>query len=143
LLRKILKDFDVEIEHIGSTAIKGLAAKPIIDIAIGMPDISKIDQIKPVLEIHGFIYRGDRGSRGGFLFVVDSEVDIRTHHIHVLDVKDSQWSNYIKFRNQLRTSKKLREEYQDLKRELELRYRNDRPLYTDGKKEFIQSVIES
>jgi GrpB-like predicted nucleotidyltransferase (UPF0157 family) len=72
-LRTALADLDVAVEHVGSTAVPGLAAKPIIDIAVGVGGEVPIDRIIRILEPLGYIYRRDEGASGGHLFVVDEE----------------------------------------------------------------------
>ena len=140
-LQALLCNYDPVIEHVGSTSIKGLDAKPIIDIAIGIPNILLIGEIVSTLEQHGFIYRGDSGSNGGFLLVKESEKSVRTHHIHIVDLQDEQWTNYLFFRDQLRANQELCTQYQALKKHLALQFKEDRRSYTAGKEEFIRKVI--
>lgn len=141
LLQKILKAYTLEIEHIGSTSIENMVSKPIIDIAIGLSDIKEIEAVVEILEKNDFIYRGDSRNDGGFLFVKEIEKEVRTHHLHIVDLNDGQWADYIFFRNTLRSNHKLREAYQKLKRELEQKFKNDRKKYTSGKAEFIKQIL--
>ena len=71
-LKELLQDFNVSIEHVGSTSVPGLMAKPILDIAIGIKRKDLINAIIPILVGNGYIFRGDSGNEGGFLFVKES-----------------------------------------------------------------------
>lgn len=137
----ILDTYDFEIEHIGSTSIPGLAAKPILDIAIGLASMGDLDDIRKKLEAVGFIYRGDTRGDGEFLFVQEKEKDTRTHHLHVLDKNSASFRDYLLFRNKLRENDMLREAYQELKKTLAKKFENDRGAYTRGKASFIQGVL--
>ncbi len=100
LLLDILGDAAHDIQHVGSTAVPGLHAKPIIDIAVGVDSFDRIMLLRPVLEEHGLIFRGEDVPEQ-LLFVIGSD-DIRTHHIHVVRWKDKAWNDYITFRDKLR-----------------------------------------
>lgn len=141
-LANLLSNYSIEIEHVGSTSINGIDAKPIIDIAIGMSDINLINQIIPILENNQYIYRGDSGENGGHLFVKESAEEVRTHHIHIIDLKDVQWKNYLYFRDKLKKDSTLKSNYQNLKRTLSEKYKHDRKSYTKGKNDFIKSILE-
>lgn len=141
-LTNLLSNYSIEIEHIGSTSINGIDAKPIIDIAIGISDINLTHQIIPILENNNYIYRGDSRENGGHLFVKEKEVEVRTHHVHIVDVKDSQWKDYLYFRDKLRKDNALKLDYQNLKRTLAEKYKQDRKSYTKGKNDFIKSILE-
>src|SRR5687767_7802510 len=90
-LRKAFAHLDYEIEHVGSTAVPGLSAKPIIDIAIGVRGLEATEHVIKVLEELGYIYRGDGGAEsGGHILVLQSAPLIRTHHVHVVELTDPQ-----------------------------------------------------
>lgn len=103
-LRTALTGLDVAVEHVGSTSVPGLAAKPIIEFAIGIRGEIAIDRIIRLLEPLGYIYRRDEGASGGQLFVVDEEErpGHRIAYIHVVTTDDPQWSRYLGFRDLLR-----------------------------------------
>ena len=140
-LQKILDNYSVEIEHIGSTAIQGIEAKPVIDIAIGISNDDWIEPIIKLLAVSDYIYRGNSGENGGHLFVKEKAEKVRTHHIHIVNLEDEQWSNYIYFRGILRLDERLRLEYQKVKGELADKYKNDRRSYTEGKNQFINRIL--
>ena len=101
LLKQLLGDTAIDIQHIGSTAISSIHAKPIIDIVIGVRELNDIHPYINVLKESGFIFRGE-DVPGQVLFVKGNfEEDLRTHHIHVVKWNGSEWNNYINFRDYL------------------------------------------
>ena len=131
----------VDIQHIGSTAVPGLAAKPVIDIAAAVRSLAALPEIIEALARTGYIYRRDSGQEGGHLFVRESAPEIRCVHLHVVQQGDPQWQHYLEFRDLLRADGELRHEYAELKLALARRYANDRKSYTGAKQEFIQSIL--
>ena len=96
-LKKLFGNAAVDIQHVGSTAIHSIYAKPIIDIVIGLRDLNDISLYMQLLEEHGFIFRGEDVA-GQMLFVMgDFEKDMRTHHIHAVKWNGTEWKNYINF----------------------------------------------
>lgn len=134
-------DLIIEIHHIGSTAVPGLPAKPILDIAAIVQSKDDIPSIILRLIPHGYIDRGDSGQDGGYLLVKDSQPDVRTIHLHIIEITDEQWRDYLKFRDILRGNAALREEYAALKQNLAKMHAQNRGLYTSSKNEFIQNVL--
>ncbi len=128
---------DPEIEHIGSTSVPDLPAKPIIDIAISVPDPKQhIDAV----ERCGYHYRGEQGIQGRFYFVRGPS-DNRTHHIHMFE-KDSQlYKEHLLFRDTLRKDPTLAQKYGKLKLNLWRKLSGDRKIYTASKSEFIEKTI--
>jgi GrpB-like predicted nucleotidyltransferase (UPF0157 family) len=135
-------DLVLDVQHVGSTAIPNLAAKPIIDIAIAVSDESVIPEITKRLENIGYMYRGDGGQHGGHLLVKEREPDVRTHHVHIVARDDEQWQNYLGFRDILRGDERLRTQYVTVKHELKQHYSDNREAYTSGKHEFIAGVLQ-
>jgi GrpB-like predicted nucleotidyltransferase (UPF0157 family)/transposase len=101
-LRDTVGPLVLDIQHIGSTAVPGLDAKPIIDIAVAVPSRQVILQPGDPLRGLGYLYRGDAGGDGGHLFVRESSPEARTHHLHVVEVNDPQWRQWLLFRDMLR-----------------------------------------
>jgi len=131
----------IAIEHVGSTAVPGLVAKPIIDIAIAVESISQITDWEHRLSPE-YAYYGNRALPDDWLFVKGPEA-CRQVYLHAV-LKDSQrWRNYLHFRDQLQASPELRESYAELKRELSRRFPKDRGAYTQGKASFIQEVLKT
>ena len=131
----------IDIQHVGSTAVPGLSAKPIIDLAVGVTELEVVPEMVHRLTPIGYIYRGDAGNDGGHLFVMESAPNVRTIHLHVVQHGDLQWRNYLAFRDLLLGSPAMRERYARLKRELGLRYARDRESYTNSKRTFIAEAL--
>ena len=142
LLRSLLNDVAVDVQHVGSTAIGSICAKPIIDIAVG---VRSLDSIKPyigLLEDNGIIYRKEDVA-GQILFVIgDFEKDIRTHHIHVVEWNSTAWNNYVNFRDYLNAFPEDAAEYDALKKKLALEFADHRGNYTAGKQELIDELLK-
>ncbi len=141
LISSKINKFLIGIQHIGSTAIPGIAAKPIIDIAVAIDSLSNVEKIIKLLHELGFQYRGEQGIPGRHLFVKGDEEN-RTHHLHVVENDHHEWKTHILFRDYLKSNSKVAKEYSNLKIELAKKYEFDREKYTEGKSEFIQKIIE-
>ena len=142
-LKLTLSEIALEIEHVGSTAVAGLKAKPIIDIAVAVQSTKLLSEIIPKMDRLGYMFRGDYGANGGCLFVKESAPHIRTHHLHLVEATDSQWFDYLRFRDRLRCAYDLRENYGKLKSDLSKQYPDDRCSYTAAKDEFIKHVLHN
>ena len=142
LLKSLLNDVAVDIQHVGSTSIRNICAKPIIDIAVG---VNKLDSIKPYIELlkkNGIIFRKE-DVKEQLLFVIgDFEKEFRTHHIHVVEWNSIAWNNYINFRDYLNAFPEYAKEYDDLKKKLALEFADNRGNYTAGKQEFINRILK-
>jgi GrpB-like predicted nucleotidyltransferase (UPF0157 family) len=136
-LKNCIGDIAFDIQHVGSTTVPGL----IIDIAIAVNSREAIYAVVKRLPDIGYIDKGDQGANGGYLLVKESEPDVRTFHIHVVEKNDVQWQNYIIFRDCLRRDANVRKEYAKLKKNLALKYPKDRDSYTRGKEQFIRIVL--
>jgi len=127
------------IEHIGSTAVPGLAAKPVIDI---MAAVESLEASRPALARLaplGYLYAPYRAEIMHWLCKPSPEV--RTHHLHLVPISSQLWKDRIAFRDRLRSEPALAEAYASLKRDLARMYVNDREAYTDGKQPFIEMVL--
>jgi GrpB-like predicted nucleotidyltransferase (UPF0157 family) len=141
VLKKVLKDRYLGIEHIGSTAIKGFKAKPIIDIVIGVNDYDSILEVKDELEKNNIIFRNDDRPRE-LLFCIGNYLDnFVTHHIHVVLYDTEEFNKYIDFRDCLNSNIELRNEYLKEKESLERKYSNDRKQYTKEKSIIIEKIL--
>ena len=140
-LHRALDNLVVDIQHVGSTAVPDLPAKPILDIAIAIRTLDIIPDIVERLTEIGYIYRGDGGDEGGHLFDKEPEPDIRTAHVHVVESSDTQWKNYLLFLKTLREDPNVRKRYADVKQVLAKQFPNDRKSYSLAKDEFIERVL--
>lgn len=134
----------VAIEHVGSTAIEGLSAKPIIDIFIALESMEKSDRWIAPLKALGYVdwpdnpdKTHDRYFKGMPPFGLQ-----RTHHVHIMAVGDD-FQKRIAFRNLLRQNALLRQHYEKLKQDLATQYPDDREGYTNAKARFIQLALEN
>jgi GrpB-like predicted nucleotidyltransferase (UPF0157 family) len=138
-LRSILGASVSEIEHVGSTAVPGLAAKSVLDLALAFDSAKNLTQARRLLRAKGYTDRGDQGEEGGVVFV-KGPASARTHHLHLVQAGSDQWRRYLTFRDTLRIDHVTREGYATLKKEL-ARYRRDRPAYQQAKGAFIQETL--
>ena len=141
LISRQISDYIVNIQHIGSTAIPNTVAKPIIDLAVAIDDLSNIEQVITLLEEERYEYRGEQGIPDRHLFVNGDE-ESRTHHIHVMVNTSYEWQKHILFRDYLIRHPSEAKEYSELKKKLADKYEFDREKYTDGKEDFILKIIE-
>ena len=136
-LKNLLADTAVDIQHVGSTAIASIHAKPIIDIAVAVNDLKE-----DLLEQKGIFCRGKDVS-GQMLFVMGNlQTDIRTHHIHVVEYASTNWKNYINFRDYLNAFAEKAQEYDRCKQELARQFSDDRRSYTLGKEKVVQELLK-
>jgi GrpB-like predicted nucleotidyltransferase (UPF0157 family) len=130
----------LDIQHIGSTAVPGLAAKPILDIGIAVADLAVVPECVSLMEALGYTYRGDREQRGDHLFVKGPEQQ-RTHYVHMLRASDPTWHDYLRFRDHLIAHPAARDAYMQLKERLAAQYADNRGVYTEAKANLIQQIL--
>ena len=141
-LKNILGNDMVAAEHIGSTSIRKIYAKPIIDIAVGVTDFEKMMKHNDELKEVGIIYRRE-DHPGQHLYICgDLENNIHTHYIHVVIWGESAWNNYINMRDYLNANDEKAMVYSKLKVQLAEEYSDDRIAYTEGKHELIEKILE-
>jgi GrpB-like predicted nucleotidyltransferase (UPF0157 family) len=131
---------DGPIEHIGSTAIPGLAAKPIIDIMAAVRDLPSSIAARAAVAPLDYVYFPYRPDVMHW-FCKPSPAR-RTHHLHLVPVRSPLWSDRLIFRDYLRGSPAAAAAYAALKADLAERYRFDREAYTDAKGEFVRAILE-
>lgn len=139
-IRSALSAIDVEIDHVGSTAVPGLLAKPVIDLQVQVPDLSDESAYVPPLETLGLVRRA-RGN--DFRFLRPPTGQQRDVHVHVCE-KGSRWArDHLTFRDALRVDSARATEYGNLKSGLAQTNGHDRAAYNAGKASFIRKVIDS
>lgn len=126
------------IEHIGSTAIPGLDAKPIIDMAIQTPSFRSLKTWITLLESAGYHYKGEFGLPGRHFFVRGSPA---THHLHLVTPDTHHWNDWILFRDFLRTHPSAAEYYSQTKQKLARRFANNRNAYTLAKTPLVKKLM--
>lgn len=141
ILKQLLRYAAVDIQHIGSTSIYAIYAKPIIDIVIGVCDLNDILPYIKLLKQHDFVFRGE-DVVGQMLFVMGNfDDDTRTHHIHVVKWNGREWNNYINFRDYLNSNPDKAMLYDTCKKNLASEFPKDREKYTAGKQELIERLL--
>lgn len=144
-LKHDLKNIALDIQHIGSSAVPGLPAKPIIDILVAVNSLDNMDKIVvPILQKLGYEYWYENPDSTKMFFVkgMPPYGEKRTHHIHVVAQDSSHWNDRITFRNYLRLHPEVAKKYAQLKMNLAQKHLYDREKYTDEKTDFIQYVLK-
>jgi GrpB-like predicted nucleotidyltransferase (UPF0157 family) len=136
-----LGEMAVGIEHVGSTAVVGLAAKPIVDVDVVVRPEQDLAEIVERLAALGYRHLGDLGILEREAFRAPAGDDLARHHLYVCPAGSGALSAHLILRDELRADPELAAEYGALKRELAERYRADRDAYTEGKTPFITGVL--
>ena len=131
------------VHHIGSTAVPGLAAKPILDMMAGVADLAAAQPAIAVLERHGWTHAPHRPEAYWFYRPRTSVEYQHTHHLHLTQPGSPLWLERLAFRDALRADRSLRDEYQALKQHLAHRHRDDGDAYTADKRAFVARVLAS
>lgn len=138
-LQNILGDQIVNIHHIGSTAIPGIYAEPIIDILVEVKDIGKVDEYNPGMKQLGYIAKGEFGVAGRRFFIKGTEEE-RTHYVQIFEVGDVEVGRRVNFRDYLKQHPDVAVEYSKLKMKLADQYPNDMDAYTLEKNTYIAEL---
>lgn len=134
-------EIDCDIQHVGSTAVPDLLAKPIIDIVVGLVSMGDKRKVQLILAELGYVYRGVGEGSTGHFFVLENSPDVRAEHVHVVAYGSTNWDSYVLFRDALRNSDELRRRYTELKQALKAKFPTNREEYTAEKASFISSVL--
>jgi GrpB-like predicted nucleotidyltransferase (UPF0157 family) len=127
------------IEHVGSTAVMGLCAKPVIDIMVGVASLSASAPARIPLSHAGYQYAEYKTDI--MHWFCKPSFAMRTHHLHLVPYESSLWYERLKFRDLLRLDSKLADEYATLKQALARKFEFEREAYTDAKYPFIARVL--
>jgi GrpB-like predicted nucleotidyltransferase (UPF0157 family) len=136
-----LGDLAVAVEHVGSTAVPGLAATPILDVVVGLAPGTDPDRVITALAPLGAQFRGDTGGEGGLLLVIEDQPARRVAHLHLVGHGDLQWRRYLALRDRLRADPTARTAYAQLKGRVAVRFSGDRRAYTAAKAAFIGHLL--
>lgn len=128
------------IEHVGSTAIPGLAAKPIIDIMVAVESLAASRAALPVAAALGYLYFPYQADR--MHWFCKPSPSVRTHHLHLVPFASRLWIERLVFRDYLRRTPTIAAEYADLKQHLAKLHEFDREAYTEAKGPFVQRVLD-
>jgi GrpB-like predicted nucleotidyltransferase (UPF0157 family) len=129
---------DIALEHTGSTAVPGLAAKPVLDILAARTTAVPREVAISAIKTAGYQYRGDQGIEDRDFF---RRGDPRQYHLHLTLDGSSFWHDHRAFRDYLRTHPETASEYARLKLDLAARFPNDRESYIEGKTAFVRAVL--
>jgi GrpB-like predicted nucleotidyltransferase (UPF0157 family) len=140
-IRKTVAELGAEVEHVGSTSVPGLAAKPVIDIDVVVRDPEDVPEAIERLRALGYVYQGDKGIPGREAFM--SPPDAKPHHLYVVVSGTQPHADHIHFRDYLREHPDAAAEYAALKKRLAERHSNDRLGYTDAKNEFVARSLRA
>jgi len=136
-----ISNLAVAIEHVGSTAVPGLAGKPIIDIDVLLRSASDLSVCIERLAGIGYEHRGDLGIPEREAFATPPSRP--AHHLYVCPPESKEFRRHVALRDYLRTHSADASAYGELKRSLAIRYRDERSAYAEGKREFIESLLRT
>ena len=140
ILENIFIKEDFTIEHVGSTSVKGLSSKPIIDIAVGVDNLNSINKyINSLEKLYTIKSNPDKDE---ILLIKENEKETFCL-IHVLPINSDRYINLIKFRDILINNPDILKKYENLKKDLAHKYKNDRNIYTKSKNDFVNKVLKN
>jgi|SRR5699024_1577516 len=143
LLKSIIGKHVIDIQHFGSTAIGGIATKPVIDILVGVEDLADVERFdRKALATETYYQLGQVAQEGKIVFAkFPSLPDLRrTHYMHVVEHDGTWWKSHIGFRDALIANPSLAKEYEALKKELAKKYPQNVRAYSEEKAKWIQSI---
>jgi GrpB-like predicted nucleotidyltransferase (UPF0157 family) len=132
------RSLTLEIEHMGSTAVPGLSAKPIVDILAGWDRAEELPLVIDTLKDAGYVHRGEQDIPGREFF---RRGEPRQYHLHLAQYRGTFWRDHLAFRDLLRADAGVAGAYQALKLTLAEQYPRDREAYIAGKTEFVQDML--
>lgn len=139
LIRNTCGDLIIAIEHVGSTSVPGLLAKPIIDMLVGVQMLRDAEKMIAGMQHLGYDYPGDIGIPDDRIFGRDP--GFRLFLVHVVEYESERWYRYLHFREALRADKQLADKYASLKAEIAEKHPVGRGTYTNLKSEFINRTL--
>lgn len=134
-----VRDLALSIEHVGSTSVPGLAAKPVIDMDIIVPSAAEVSVAIERLAGIGYIHRGDLGVTGRHAFAQPD--GLPRHHLYLCPADSPALRNHLALRDHLRSHPEAAREYGALKKRLATAFPLDIDAYVDGKTDFILSIL--
>ncbi len=132
---------DGPVEHIGSTSVPGLNAKPILDMMASVHNLTSARDAIPLLSRRGYIHYQHRPATLAFYKLRPDDPGLATHHLHLTEPGSTLWRERLAFRDALRADPELARQYQELKDRLAANS-PDQPFYTAGKREFVVRVLQ-
>jgi GrpB-like predicted nucleotidyltransferase (UPF0157 family) len=142
VVRSACGEYAIDVQHVGSTSVPGLRAKPILDVAIGVrPGDDVPEGMIDALVGLGFIDRGAGAGSIGRLLVWETEPGVRAVHLHIVGYGTRHWNDYVEFRDALRMDARLLADYEQVKDALAQQFSEDRSAYTSGKARFVEQAL--
>lgn len=141
-LNNVLSDLVLGIEHVGSTSVEGLSAKPIIDIDVIIQDRENLPDVISALQKIGYSHEGDQGIPGREAFKYEGKEHLRKHHLYVCAKDAEELRRHLAFRDYLRSNPDAVAEYSRIKEEGALLYPWDIDKYIEHKSPFIESIYK-
>lgn len=143
-LEKELQDSIIAIEHVGSTSVEGLSAKPIIDIDVIIKNYDSFQEVKSRLESLDYYYEGDLGIKGREAFAYDEKQknEFMIHHLYVCPQDSDELKRHIVFRDYLKTHSEDRKKYSEVKLQAAKRYPEDIDSYIEAKSPCIAEIYK-
>lgn len=135
-----LGDTILGIEHVGSTSVEGLSAKPIIDIDIVIKDYSVFELVKEKLTLIGYVHEGDLGIKDREAFKYVGKENLQQHHLYVCPQNSTELVRHITFRNYLRNNQDTVKEYSHVKEEAARLFPEDIDRYIEFKSPCIETI---
>jgi GrpB-like predicted nucleotidyltransferase (UPF0157 family) len=139
-IRAALGALALDVQHVGSTSIPGLMAKPILDIAVGLDQLASYPLCIAPLATLGYEHVPWQGLALNEVFAKGAP---RTHLVHIVEHGGEKWRDYLKFRERLASVPGLARDYEALKRDLASTHARDRAGYTAAKHTFIRRVLDA
>ena len=139
-LANALRQLAIEIEHVGSTSVQGLSAKPIIDIDVVIKDYSELENVISALGKIGYQHEGNLGITGREAFKYEGKEHLRKHHLYVCPEDSQELRRHIAFRDYLKTHPDAVREYSRIKEEGAELYSDDIDRYIEHKSPFIEKI---
>ena len=141
-LEAVLNGLVLRIEHVGSTSVEGLSAKPVIDIDVVIGDRSILPEVISALESIGYSHEGDLGIPGREAFKYEGKDHLKKHHLYVCAQDAEELKRHIAFRDYLRSDPDAVAEYSRIKEEGARLYPDDIDKYIEHKSPFIESIYK-
>ncbi len=139
-LEAVLGDLALRIEHVGSTSVEGLSAKPVIDIDVVIKDTSILELVISALAKIGYRHEGDLGIPGREAFKYEGKEHLMKHHLYVCAEDSSELKRHLAFRDYLRSHPEAADEYSRVKAEGAQLYPYDIDKYIEHKSPFIENI---
>lgn len=143
-LEEVLQNTIEGIEHVGSTSVEGLAAKPIIDLDVVIETYNNFEEVKGRLEKAGYYYEGDLGikNRQAFAYDENEKSEFMTHHLYVCPSYSEELHRHIVFRDYMKTSKEDVKKYSEIKMQAAKLYPKDIDSYLEYKSPCILEIYK-